>query len=142
MDHEEEFVQTLTRELVPGDRNAFRAEARYDPDGDCIEFISRPEDFYAERIDSLVTVYYGRESGEVVGSLIKGVSKLKEKLRKEAPGFFIFIDDGKVQLRHLFMAHVLTTKVDPQSVPGIVYRKIIEAVEETEPDAIQMYAAG
>ena len=29
----------------------------YDPDGDCIEFLVKPKNFHAERIDDLVTVY-------------------------------------------------------------------------------------
>ena len=51
----------------------FEPTATYDPDGDCIEFLARPDPFYAERVDDLVTVYYSQESNEVVGSLIKGV---------------------------------------------------------------------
>ncbi len=50
--------------------------AYYDPDGDCIEFLARPEPFYVERVDDLVTVYYSQETREVIGSLLKGVTKL------------------------------------------------------------------
>jgi hypothetical protein len=48
--------------------------ATYDPDGDCIEFLAKPDPFYAERVDDLLTVYYSQETGEVIGSLFKGVS--------------------------------------------------------------------
>jgi hypothetical protein len=44
----------------------------YDPDGACIEFLAKPEPFYAERIDDLVTVYYSQDTHEVIGSLLKG----------------------------------------------------------------------
>ena len=54
----------------------FEPMAVYDQDGDCIEFLFSNESYYAQRFDSLVTVYYGRESGEIVGSLIKGVKTL------------------------------------------------------------------
>jgi hypothetical protein len=53
----------------------FRPTATYDPDGDCIEFLAKPDPFYAERVDELVTVYYSQETDEVVGSLIKGVAQ-------------------------------------------------------------------
>ncbi|MCK4787137.1 MAG: hypothetical protein KAV87_25485, partial [Desulfobacteraceae bacterium] len=53
----------------------FKPNARYDPDGDCIEFFTKPHSFYAERIDDLVTVYYSHETKEIIGSLIKGVSE-------------------------------------------------------------------
>ena len=54
----------------------FKPTAVYDPDGDCIEFIAKPDPFYAERVDDLLTVYYSQESGEEVGSLIEGALRL------------------------------------------------------------------
>ena len=45
--------------------------ATYDSDGDCIEFLAKPDPFYAERVDDLVTAYYSHETGEVMGTLIK-----------------------------------------------------------------------
>src|SRR5437016_1637070 len=59
----------------PVNEGAFEPMATYDPDGDCIEFLASNESFRRERLDSLVTVYIGRESNEVIGSFIKGVSK-------------------------------------------------------------------
>jgi hypothetical protein len=47
----------------------FTPTAYYDPDGDCIEFLASPDNFYAERVDDLVTVYYSEETGAVIGSL-------------------------------------------------------------------------
>jgi hypothetical protein len=48
----------------------------YDPDGDCIEFLAKPDPFYAERIDDLLTVYYSQETEEPIGCLIKGVQRM------------------------------------------------------------------
>ena len=45
----------------------FEPTAIYDPDGDCIEFLAKPDPFYAERVDDLVTVYYSQETNEVIG---------------------------------------------------------------------------
>lgn len=59
----------------------FEPSATYDPDGDRIEFIARPDSFYAERVDDLVTVYYSHETNEIVGSLIKGVSQLSRQTK-------------------------------------------------------------
>lgn len=61
--------------LLARPANQFEPVATYDPDGDCIEFLARPDPFYAERIDDLATVYYSQETDEVIGSLIKGVSR-------------------------------------------------------------------
>ena len=61
----------------------FRPTATYDPDGDCIEFLAKPDPFYAERVDDLVTVYYSQETNEVIGSLIKGVSRFCQEILGE-----------------------------------------------------------
>lgn len=52
----------------------FEAQVFYDRDGDCVEFVAAPDSYYAERIDDLVTVYYSRDTGEIIGSLLKGVT--------------------------------------------------------------------
>ena len=57
----------------------FKPIVTYDRDGDCIEFFISNNPFYAKRMDSLVTVYYSQETGEIVGSLIKGVSRYIKK---------------------------------------------------------------
>ena len=44
-------------------------------DGDCIEVLVSNDNYRAERIDSLVTVYWNRESGELVGALVKGIRR-------------------------------------------------------------------
>jgi hypothetical protein len=87
-----------------GDAESFEPEVTYDPDGDCIEFITKPDPFYAERVDEAVTVYYSQESDELIGSLIKCVSKFQEQLLQQIPGFKISIEDGRIRLEHLFLA--------------------------------------
>src|SRR5438128_9031297 len=72
--------------------------AVYDPDGDCIEFLAKPEPFYAERIDDLVTVYYSQETREVIGSLIKGASRFCSEILKRLPGFRIEVVDRNIRL--------------------------------------------
>src|SRR5271155_4913715 len=84
----------------------FRPTATYDPDGDCVEFLAKPDPFYAERVDDLVTVYYSQETGEVVGSLIKGVVRFCNEFSKKNPGFHIVIEDGPIRLEHLFLARM------------------------------------
>jgi hypothetical protein len=58
---------------LPGPQVPFQPEAVYIPEGDCIEFVVAPDDHFARRIDGLVTVYYSRKTGNIVGALIKGV---------------------------------------------------------------------
>jgi hypothetical protein len=98
----------------------------YNEDGDCIEFIFGDESFRAERIDGLVTVYYGRESGEIVGSLIKGVRRFVREFSRESPGFVIEVEDGPVKLWHLITAG-MWKQGDPVRLTA--YKKIRDAAE-------------
>lgn len=105
----------------------FHPTATYDPDGDCIEFLIKPDPFYAERIDDLVTVYYSQDTNEIIGSLIKGV----RGFLKKHPGLNIDIQDQRVRLVHLFRAS-FWSKQDPQQIESRTYRKLIEVAEESD----------
>ena len=95
-----EFAKHMMLLARPAEQ--FEPTAIYDPDGDCIEFLAKPDSAYAERVDDLVTVYYSQETNEVVGSLIKGVSAFWKKVSETMPGIKIEIRDGRVRLVHIF----------------------------------------
>jgi hypothetical protein len=118
-------------------RNAppFQPTATYDPDGDCIEFIAKPDSFYAERIDDLITVYYSHETKEIVGSLIKGVAKFYREVLEQVPGFKIEIQDGRVRLVHMFRARLWTSHLDVTDLATIAYRKLMKVAEESNVEA-------
>ena len=65
--------------LLASSATEFRPTATYDPDGDCIEFLAKPDPFYAERVDDLVTVYRSQETHEVVGSLTQGITGFRPR---------------------------------------------------------------
>ena len=109
----------------------FRQTAVYEPDGDCIEFLTNPDPFYAERVDELVTVYYSQETGEVIGSLIKGVSRFCKELSEKLPGFRIVVEDGPIRLEHLFLARLLSTYDQPQTIRVLTYKKLLEMANQT-----------
>lgn len=100
--------------------------AYYNQDGDCIEFLFSTESYYAERIDKLVTVYYGRESGQIVGSLIKGVRRFLQEILDASPGFVIDLQDGRIRLEHLFSAG-MWKHGDP--VARVTYKKLRDAAD-------------
>jgi hypothetical protein len=101
------------------------------PTAIAIEFLSKPEPFYAERIDDLVTVYYSQETREVIGSLIKGASRFCSEILKRLPGFRIEVVDRNVRLEHIFLAKLWSAEHDPADLATITYRKLIKAAEET-----------
>lgn len=118
---------------IAGKVESTGGSAYYDPDGDCIEFLSRPEEFWAERIDDLVTVYYSERSNEVIGSLIKGVSRFV----KRHPNFEILVKAGRVRLSHLFLAGLLCDEPD-REIEMVTYEKkqrvygeLVNRAEET-----------
>src|SRR5438477_674373 len=106
----DEFAARVLEVAKPAD--TFSPTAYYDPDGDCIEFLARPDNFHAERVDDLVTVYHSEESGEIIGSLLKGVSVLCKKLLEQLPGFKIEIQHGRVKLVHIFLAKLWASEAN------------------------------
>ena len=111
----------------------FEPHTHYDKDGDCIEFIARDDDFYAERIDDLVTVYYSRESKQIVGSLIKGVNKFCSALSEKMPGLAIEIKDGPVKLEHLFLAGKWAKS---DKITSVTYEKLAQIADESNVHAM------
>ena len=110
----------------------FEPTATYDPDGDCIGFLARPDPFYAERVDDLITVYYSQDTNEIIGSLIKGASRFCSKVLETMPGFRIEIKDGRVRLVHLFRARLWTSNTDPSDLVTLTYEKLIQVAEESD----------
>jgi hypothetical protein len=125
-----EFAKRMMLLARPAEQ--YRPTATFDPDGDCIEFLAKPDPFYAERIDDLVTVYYSQETGETIGSLIKGVSRFCSEFSKKNPGFKIVIEDGPVRLEHIFLARLWSSAQERMAVKTLAYKKLIEVAGETE----------
>jgi hypothetical protein len=109
-------------------RERFEPFASYDRDGDCIEFFVADEACYAERLDKWVTIYIGRESNEIVGSLIKNVRELLSMY----PGFDIEIHGGRVCIVHVLRASAWRSG-DP--VKRETYRKVMEQAERSKVEA-------
>lgn len=119
----EEF-QSLVLEGVRPPETPFTPSACYDSDGDCIEFLASPESFYGERIDPVVTVFYGNESGEVVGTLIKGV----KSLLRNNPKLLITVIDGRVRIDHLLLANAVSS--DLGEIVARTYQKLVAMAAE------------
>jgi hypothetical protein len=113
-------------------KTPFQPTAIYDRDGDCIEFLAAPDPFYAERVDDLVTVYYSQESGEIIGSLLKGVSIFCRETLAKMPGFRIEIHDGRVKLEHIFRLRLWSSNRKPEELHTITYQKLITVAEQSD----------
>ena len=129
----EEFAKRMMLLAQPAAQ--FVPSASYDPDGDCIEFLAKPDPFYAERVDDLVTVYYSQETDEVIGSLIKGVTRFCDRLKETLPGFAIEISDDRVRLVHIFRARLWSSPSAPQDLATLTYQKLIRVAEDSQIEA-------
>ncbi len=109
----------------------FTPIATYIREGDCIEFIMAQDDYYAQRLDGLVTIYYSRETGNIVGSLIKGVKAICKKIMTNNPGFRITIEGKSVKLEYLFLA-MLWSDPNITSIAHRTYKELIDAAEQGE----------
>ena len=108
----------------------FEPEAYYDPDGDCIEYIVKPDDFYAERVDDLLTVYYSEETKDIIGCLIKSVSELCKRLVKKLPGFAFEIEAGRVRLSLLLRAWAWSEFNKDDKILVLTYKKLADSADE------------
>ncbi len=126
----DEFAKAVMSLGTPQDE--FAPSATYIPEGDCLECIFAPDDYYAERIDGLVTAYYSRETGRIVGSLIKGFDAFCRQTLREVPGFAIVIEDGTVTLEHVFLAHVFALSGKYDQILARKYQKLIEVAGQTD----------
>ncbi len=108
-------------------KRPFKPTATYIPSGDCIEFVVAPDDYKAQRLDGLVTVYYSRKTGKVVGGLIKGVKAFCQRVSQHAPGFRISVEVRPLRLEHVFLAQLWTESPNPSDVAIIrVYEELIK----------------
>lgn len=126
----DEFASHVLNKVSP--EHQFQPTVTYDADGDCIEFIATQDNFYAVRIDSLITVYRSQENDEIMGSLIKGVSKFLRRVLQKAPGFEIEIKDGRIKLTHLFTARLWTEAEEIEGVLAGTYETLREVAEKSD----------
>ena len=125
----DEFAEEVLK--LASDVPSTKAVAYYDQDGDCIEFLYRPRNFYAQRIDDLLTVYYDNTTDEIVGSLVKGVSQFIKK----HPRFAILVDSGKVRLAYLFIAGLASRPQEPSEIVIQTYKTLCRQAEATSAEA-------
>jgi hypothetical protein len=95
-----DFSREVLSRSKPGLK--FQPFAHYEPEGDFVEVIFSDADYKAKRVDSTLTVYLDQVTGEQIGGMLKGVSRLVKKL----PGLSKDFEKGRIpmaQLISLFM---------------------------------------
>ncbi|HET6878764.1 MAG TPA: hypothetical protein VFI31_01260, partial [Pirellulales bacterium] len=88
---EDPFAQALVAKAAGMASRVSEPKAFYNIDGDCIEVFLSADSYRAERLSDLLTIYVSRESGAIVGILMKRVKQFVKDLLAESPGFRIEI---------------------------------------------------
>ena len=132
----DEFAKVVLS--MPSPEEPFQPTATYDPDGDCIEFLIKPDNFYAHRIDDLVTVYYSEKTNELVGSFIKSVRAFCKKLIQQNPWFAIVVDEPPVRLSHLFVAQLMQLPGSPDQAQLHLITTYKELIKRADQENIDM----
>jgi hypothetical protein len=99
------MAETLREYLSKNPPTEFESSAEYFAVGDFVTYFTKPEMYYARRIDGLVTVYHSEKTDEVIGFKIKSVLEiLKSMARWNVPSLKFQYDDEGLSLSLLFMA--------------------------------------
>lgn len=122
------FAQTLLTKAAQAASRISEPKAFYNSDGDCIEVFLSADSYRAERLSDLLTIYLSRETGVIVGILMKGVKQFLSDLLAESPGFQIEIRDGKVRLAYLLTAAIWKSSDGADKVKIDIYRAMREEI--------------
>jgi len=77
------FLEQLFGKVGVESDKSFHPFISHDPEGDCIQFFTKPDSYHAKRLNDLLTVYLSHETGEVTGAMIKGAKRFwRETLKK------------------------------------------------------------
>lgn len=100
------MAQNLSEYLKTHPCKGFDKSPHYFPNGDFVKYFFRDERAYSHRLDDVVTVYLGMESGELVGCKIKGVKHILES----AGNFGVLVDGETIKLGLFFFSGAAIAK--------------------------------
>lgn len=101
----EDFIGSLPK----ADEKTFKPSVFHNKAGDCLEFYASPESFFAERLDGFITLYIGRETGDIVGCVLKGVSTQLTEMFEKYPGLKLEISGKRIKLAPIFTFRQFTS---------------------------------
>jgi hypothetical protein len=102
---------SLTEFITANKPKKFSSRPYYSERGDALTLFFKDEESYAERIDSLLTVYRSVKTEEVIGCEIKGVQNILKKLGS----FGVNMESSKLNVSLLFLGYY-STLAEQQSV--------------------------
>ena len=103
---DEEYANAVF-EIMTQEQGEFAPFILPNEDGDCVEFFVSPNDYNAKRIDDYLTLYLDVDSKEVVGFVIKNITRILNRVAAQQADYAFVIRDGEVRLEALFTAMFL-----------------------------------
>jgi hypothetical protein len=129
----EDFAQLALSKVRSG---SFKPLVNYCPDEDSLEVLVsdetyREESYRDNRIQKcgFLTVFYGRDSGNVVGIRIDRVGGLIEDIEKDPPDIRFEIHNGRFKVAHLFRAIREKSKKNSMTL-AVLIRPLEKAAED------------
>jgi hypothetical protein len=114
----------------------FKPMSIYDPDEDKLEFLVANESYREQRIDSCLTVYYGRETREIIGAVINGFTKFLKPFGERVDRVQLEIRNGKVKLVQVFDVAMQHSKAKhPNITVVLVLEKLRKVAEDNDLEA-------
>jgi hypothetical protein len=110
-------------------REPFKPYARYDRDGDYIEFVFTPASYYEERVDDFLTVYRDDDTRAVIGSVLKGIRRAS----LQSSGLRVLVESGRVRLSHLLLWG--QTNADGRGISTRFYEELLTKTDSADVDA-------
>lgn len=121
------MAQDLTEYLKTHPCKGSDDSPRYFANGDFVKYFFRNERAHSLRLDDIVSVYLGMESGELVGCKIKGVKHILET----AGSFGVLVDGETIKLGLFFFAGAATAKDELQKQ---LYEKLKQLAKDATLD--------
>lgn len=100
------MATTLTKFMTEQTFNGFRSQPYYSREGDFLTYYFTNTDFFAERVDDVLTIYRSMSDSKTVGFKMKGVRKLVKKLGDLG---VLVSDDKGIRLGLLIIAGLAET---------------------------------
>lgn len=90
---------------------------------DSAEFIIKIDKYYTKCIDKLLSVYYNKKTNEIVGGMIKGISKqLQEADEQNLKGFVVEINTKDKTFGHVFLVDYQNPEFKPNELLKHIYK--------------------
>ncbi len=132
----ETIVEFFDR-VTAGENLQFTAVPSYNQYGDCIHYHWRPDEFYADRIDSKLTVYRSVGNADAVGCQIKGITALVAMLGEF--GISLKEQDGTPLAMFLFASQAADSSIaDNAADREKIYKYLLEQVGKAKVELAQV----